>query len=360
MKFYAQTVPGIEEIAWLEIRSQLANANFEQYLFAKDRNGIVSFGYEGPISPLFRLRTVEDIFWQTLSVAKLSRGRQDLRYVHGLIWKGEAFGRAANQFLRYRKFSSPPTYSVVCRKYGRHQYRRKEIEQAALDALVKRYPRWTPVTENPQVEIWVNLLGSHLLCGVRLSDERMGQRYEEWEEPEATLRPSVAAAMVHLTSPAPADVFMDPLCGSGILLAERRAAQAYRLLLGGDLLAAHALAARHNLLGLRRHRRSKSIYTCQWEAGFLPLPAAAIDKIATRFPAGSQMESLPALERAYAAFMLEIGRVLKPNGRAIVFSHQYERLKEATRQQPHLEITTGYSLLVAGQWGRIYIIEQSA
>jgi hypothetical protein len=36
--FYAQTMPGVEEIAWLEIRDRLNNVSFREYLFAKEQN----------------------------------------------------------------------------------------------------------------------------------------------------------------------------------------------------------------------------------------------------------------------------------------------------------------------------------
>ena len=43
MTYYAQTMPGVEEIAWIEIRDRLKGAHFQRYLFAKEQNGIVVF-----------------------------------------------------------------------------------------------------------------------------------------------------------------------------------------------------------------------------------------------------------------------------------------------------------------------------
>ncbi|MCZ7667870.1 MAG: hypothetical protein M5U34_12025 [Chloroflexi bacterium] len=45
--YYVQTMPGLEEIAWLEIRDMLPGAKFGEYLFAKEQNGIVTFSYAG-------------------------------------------------------------------------------------------------------------------------------------------------------------------------------------------------------------------------------------------------------------------------------------------------------------------------
>ncbi|MEM7336847.1 MAG: RNA methyltransferase, partial [Chloroflexota bacterium] len=60
--FYAQTMPGIEDIAWLEIKSQLARVKFGEKLFAKDQNGLVLFDYQGDTADLLNLRTTEDLF----------------------------------------------------------------------------------------------------------------------------------------------------------------------------------------------------------------------------------------------------------------------------------------------------------
>jgi hypothetical protein len=49
-RYYAQTMPGIEEIAWLEIRDRLGKLKFAEYLFAPEQNGIVAFDYGGAMA----------------------------------------------------------------------------------------------------------------------------------------------------------------------------------------------------------------------------------------------------------------------------------------------------------------------
>ena len=149
--YYAQTMPGVEEIAWLEIRERLNTAAFHEYLFAKDQNGIVLFSYDGSLDKPLQLRTAEDIFLEAISKKRVSRGREDLKQISDLVHKSDTFGRAANTLLRYRKYSHPPTFRVVSRKYGKHQYRRKDFEIAVLRGVQARYPRWTPVADNAQV-----------------------------------------------------------------------------------------------------------------------------------------------------------------------------------------------------------------
>ena len=83
--YYIQTRPGLEEIAWLEIRDMLPNAKFGEYLFAQEQNGIVTFSYKGETADVNQLLTSEDEFLQALSLPKLSRGRQDLALVQEAV-----------------------------------------------------------------------------------------------------------------------------------------------------------------------------------------------------------------------------------------------------------------------------------
>ena len=355
--FYAQTMPGVEEIAWLEIREKLSRARFGQYLFAKDQNGIVVFHYDGDPKDVLQLRTTEDVFMQVLSVDKMSRGRRDLTQVVELVQQGEAFGKAMNDFLRLRKYNKPPTFRVISRKYGKHDYRRKDFERVVLQGLERRYPRWTPVADGGQIEVWANLLGSQLLVGVRLTDRTMRHRFQKMVELPASLRPSVAAAMVHLSEPHKDDVFVDPMCGSGTILLERLAAGPYRRLYGGDIDPERVEATKKNLF---QNAWVKGALVREWDVQQLPLNTYEVDKVVTNMPFGKQIGRGQDLGKLYAGLFTELARILKPNGRAILLTSEYDLLKETIRQQPKLEVVRGYSIAVLGQWGRIYIVDRKA
>jgi len=357
-RYYAQTMPGVEKIAWLEIRSRLAKAKFAEYVFAQEQNGIVAFDHGGNMADLLGLRTAEDVFIQAFSLPKVSRSWQDLRMIAGRVQKSAEFGQAMDALSRYRQFKRPPTYRVISRKYGQHQYRRKDFEQAVVKGLKARYPHWQLVSDQAQVEIWANLLGSRLLIGLRLSDRTMRHRYNKAVQLKASLRPSVAAAMVHLTEPEADDIFFDPMCGSGTLMQERQLAGAYGHILGGDILMERVDASWQNLAAHRKDIRHKAITVFQWDCRCLPLADKTIDKGATNLPFGKQIGSMQALQSLYSAFFGELERVLRPGGRVAVLSSEYDLVKDSVRRWPGLEILTGYSVAILGQWGRIYLIER--
>ena len=361
MTYYAQTMPGVEEIAWLEIRKRLKDAHFQRYLFAKEQNGIVVFDYPGPAADLLRLRTTEDVFMQIAHFDDLTRLKRDLRGIYEIIATSEATGRAVNDYLRVRRFSAPPTYRVISRQYGRFEYSRKDLTATVWRSLKQRYPRWTPVADDAQVEFWANLLGSTFLLGARLSDRTMRHRFERKVELPAALRPSVAAAMVFLTDPQPGDVFLDPMAGSGTILYERIQAGKFGRLLGGDIEQERVDAARKNVRGSRKKPGAGDppIDIRKWDARELPLADASVDKVATNLPFGKQLRGSETPAKLYPPVLAELQRVVRPGGRIVLLSSEYDLIKEEVRTLPRLTITTGYSVAVLGTWGRIYIVDVS-
>ncbi|MFQ5398982.1 MAG: TRM11 family SAM-dependent methyltransferase [Anaerolineae bacterium] len=349
LPYYAHTMPGVEQIAWLEIRFRLPGAQFGEYLFAKDKNGMVLFEYGGEPDNLHQLRTAEALFLQALPLTRLSRSRRDLAKVTDLVHQSADFGRAVNAWTRQRKLPGHPRYRVICHKYGKHDYRLGDLYRAAVAGMNARYPHWPMVEEGADLEVWVNLLGSQLLCGVRLSDRR-----KKKGAPADSLRPSVAAAMVFLTEPDSADVFLDPLCCRGTVLRERRFAGRYGRLLAGERAQEQIAAARKALIIPRRRALPKATHLFRWDTQRLPLADRSIDKVASALPSGRG-----AGTRLYPALFAELARVLRPGGRAVLLSSTFELVKETVRRQAGLEIMTGYSMAVAGRWGRIYIIKRT-
>lgn len=350
-------MPGVEEIAWLEIKERLNRVKFVDKLYAKEQNGIVLFEYEGATENLLQLRTAEDVFVLAHSEKKLTKGWDDLYTLTKKIARSSFFTTAVDTLLAHHKQQPEGielTYRVISRLHGRFEYRRIDLARSVEKGIKAKYPRWKKVEDKARIEIWVNALGSQLLIGLRLSDRTMRHRFKKQSEQRASLRPSVAAAMIHLTQPTPGDIFLDPMCGSGTLLMERRLTEDYGRILGGDIDAQRIRAAYANLHAMRREQ-SETINLFQLDAKQLPFQTGSVDKVASNLPFGKQLGSKAEVARLYPAFFQEVERILKPGGRAVILSSEYELVKTAVRTCPTLTILTGYSIAVLGQWGRIYI-----
>lgn len=358
--YYAQTMPGAEKIAWREIKDTLPGVKFVEFLFAEGQNGIVRFAYDGAVTDLFNLRTAEDVFVEALPEQKLTRDWIDLRK----LADGVANTAVFTQALKVHKTVHPKqrrtvTYRVISRKYGKHQYRRKDVADSVIKGMERREPKWQAAGDKGQIEIWVNVLGSQLLCGLRLSDKTMRHRFRRKEDLPAALRPSLAAAMVYLSNPDADDIFLDPMCGSGTILMERRLFGPYQQMLAADMGTEQVTITRKNVDSqTKAPPRAWAVW--QGDGQQLPLSAGSINKLVTNLPFGKQIGSPEQVARLYPLVFKEMERVLQANGRAIVLSSEFDLVKTAVRDCPDLNIVTGYSVATLGQWGRIYIIERTS
>ena len=129
-------------------------------------------------------------------------------------------------------------------------------------------------------------------------------------------------------------------------------------ILAGDIAPDRVDAARQNMPKPRKGRKKRSISIRQWDARQLPLEDASIDKVATNLPFGKQIGTRRELDSLYAAVFAELERVVRPKGRIVLLSSEFDLVKSSIRNRPHLRIVTGYSVATLGHWGRIHIVER--
>jgi 23S rRNA G2445 N2-methylase RlmL len=209
------------------------------------------------------------------------------------------------------------------------------------------------VEEDADVELWVNLLRDELLCGVRLSGAEMRHRDYQVEHTPASLRPSVAAALVRLTKPNASDVFLDPVVGSGTILLERAAAGPYSRLIGGDNSADVLDVARANARGVRQ------LELREWDARALPLADASVDKAALNLPFGRQISPGANLRELYRTVFAELVRVIRPGGTVATLAGDASAVDSALRSNPTLRLIRRITVNLLGYDATISVLARS-
>ena len=87
---------------------------------------------------------------------------------------------------------------------GEHGFRRADAREAFVAGLAGKIPHgWQYSNENAWLEIWLTIYSKTAVCGVRLSDRTMRHRTYKLDHVAASLRPTVAAAMVRLAGHRP-------------------------------------------------------------------------------------------------------------------------------------------------------------
>jgi len=318
---YAMVMPGVEEVATEEIEKLLSGA------IKRTSQGIVVFRTPEVETQVLRLRTTEDVFLLAWGTDRLSYKAADLESIRHWTAHDVDWDRLLQIHHRIRpKPSGKPTYRLVTQMSGVHGYRRIDAGKALARGLQGKLPAsWRPAEENAAVEIWLTIQDATAVCGLRLSDQSMRHRTYKREHLPASLRPTLAAAMVRLAEARPGHVVLDPMCGVGTILAEQLALGKFRVL-GGDREIVALRAAAVNL------RRLGTAHLARWDATCLPLPDQAVDRIVSNPPFGKQLSRPEAIGPLYRRMIPEYDRVLRPAGRAVLLVGDPAPLREAAKK----------------------------
>jgi tRNA (guanine6-N2)-methyltransferase len=325
--FIAQTQPGFESIVWSEIEARVPSAREQARRQVGDRAGLSIFTTTTP-HKLRSLRCAEDVLLLAgycYGLSSESAGLDQIRFasreapfVEEALNARVVFQPAARAGRRLR-------FRVVARQVGDHEFRRVDLQRVVgLGIAERRDHTWRLDEDAADVEFWATQIGSELLLGIRLSDERMRHRDYKIAHRPGSLRPAVAAAMAWLSDPRDDDILLDPFCGVGTVLIERAHLGRYRNLIGSDRDPGAIRAARENI-----GPRFKPLELHDdWDAGALPLADASVTKIATNLPWGIKHGSHAVNRRRYGDWLAEMNRVLAPEGKMILLTAEWRLMRD--------------------------------
>ncbi|MFP3895938.1 MAG: methyltransferase [Anaerolineales bacterium] len=355
--YYAHTMPGLEKVAGNEIWERLQGASVQGFRRVRDKNGLVLFDYTGDPRNLLGLRTTEDVFIILAHAAEVPRGHRGLSTIYETIRRAPTLRKALS--LHKQATDAKPkshfSFRVISRMASNQPYKRIDLQRRVEKALQRRRRiPWQRVDSGEDIEIWVNLIGSEFICGLRLSDATMRHSTYKTAHIPASLRPSVAAAMVRLSQPQKSDVFLDPMCGAGTILIERGLAEYHGLLLGGDTDDEALRAAAENI-----GPRHKPRQLFRWDACRLALRSHSVDRIVCNPPFGGKSKSLRSLPLLYNDFFREVERVLKPGGLAVILTSKAGLVQHMVKEIATLQIIQDQSLQILGRKAIIFVIWQS-
>jgi tRNA (guanine6-N2)-methyltransferase len=323
---YALVHPGLESVAAEEIERDLKAE------VKKSSRGVVVFRVADIDPNLLDLRTVEDVYLFAWGTDQLTYRADDLDKIRRWTAREADWGRLLRVHHSIRpKPKGKPTFRIVTQMEGHHGYLRRDAAKAFAQGLAGKFPEsWKPAEENAAVEFWLTIDNATAVCGVRLSDRTMRHRTYKLEHRPASLRPTVAAAMVRLAGIKPHHVVLDPMCGAGTILAEHLIAVGRLRMekppaVGGDRDAGAVRAAVTNLSKLGSAR------IFQWDATRLPLPDAMVDRVVSNPPFGKQLGTPESVGLLYRDALREYNRVLRAGGQAVLLAADMAALRTAAR-----------------------------
>jgi len=321
---YAQTIPGLEEIASAEISQHLGAE------ILRTAPGLVVFRPEELDRELLELRTVEDVFLLAWGSDGLTYRAKDLDFIEKwTATKPDWPKLLAIHHAIHPKPKGTPGYWLVVQQSGKHVYQRQSARQALARGLGRNiHPKWRFVEENADIEFWLTIDGTQAICGLRLSTRDMRHRTWKREHRAASLRPVVAAAMAWQAELGPGMVVLDPMCGAGTLLGEARLmlqshGRGRLRLTGGDVDLDALETARLNL----RNLGGAELF--RWDARRLPMADQSVDRILCNLPFGITYGVGQDLGALYTRSFREMRRVLRPKGLAVLLTSEAATAREA-------------------------------
>ncbi len=316
-RYYALTVPGIEDLAAAELRR--AGASRIETLSGFDKRDSIVLFEAGSAAATLRCGLLEDVFAVLVDVP-VPKGRG----------APSVLARAAERttleaaMLEHHALASKKrgrSYKVIARVAGRQAFRRQDVEAAFGRAIGRVLPHWVQVRGDAAVEVWVHVVGERAIVGLRLSSDELAQRRWKRAHLPASLKPTVARALVELGEPRAGDVFVDPMCGAGTIARERSDAGPARMIIGGDVDVAALAASRENL--------GRGVRLAQWDATRLPFQDGSVDAFVVNPPYGRQHQPTEGVGGLYREMMREARRVLRRGGRCVVLTGEAEALGRA-------------------------------
>jgi len=197
---------------------------------------------------------------------------------------------------------------------GSH-FDRRDLARFIARELAQRRVR----LDDDAPELWVFAVDATYYICRRVRDDR---RPERIAERPGSLPPTIAAAMAFLGHARDEDAILDPVCGSGTLLAEAHARAPGAALFSFDLDPAAIAAARRNL--------AKTVARLEVGDGRRTgLPASSFSLFLANLPFGRQFGDRAGNPQLYGELMAEMHRLGRPGWRAVLLSSDEVALRAA-------------------------------
>ena len=301
------------------------------------------------VARLPTLRTVEDVFWLMGRPQRVS-ARRDLSKLSSVVTRSAIlYGLELRNQLFHPKKPKTPTFNCFVKQDRDRAVYRKDIAGRINAGIAAAFGKWKN-TDPASIELWAFYIDEFLHLGFRLSDEKMKYRGTKPIRREGALRPTVAAAMIHVAAPRKGESVLDPMCGTGTILAEGIAQGTGAFFTGGDIDTEAVELTMQRLNG----REAK---VQEWDATKLPLDASSADCIVCNLPFGKQYSTETENRTLYPALVRSWTEKLKPGGRMILLTSDGTTLERALKQQG-LSWSVASKVKVLGVWAKIYRIRK--
>jgi 23S rRNA G2445 N2-methylase RlmL len=209
-----------------------------------------------------------------------------------------------------------------------------------------------PISEQASAELYTFCVDeAYYICLPYSSASDAPLRANRESERQGALPPTIAAAVAFLGKPKADDVIIDPVCGTGTLLAEARAYASTARLIGVDIDPNALASAKRNLC----HITNLELITA--DSTRTDLPASIATLFLANLPFGKQFGSKMNNPELYKALLAEMNRVGIPRKwRAVLLTSDIDAMEAALGHFSKLSLDKRISVVVRGEKATIFLV----
>jgi 23S rRNA G2445 N2-methylase RlmL len=308
------------------------------------------FSFRGPLADLLELRTAQAAYLALSFEGHRPTallGHQNLR----TLLDGIAAVSALHRPGTFRSFR----FSAAGRSTSTFGRLAEELELLSglshdpdTGELLIRVRRADQASSRSSEDGWEALL--------RLSPRPLATRAWRVRNLPGALNATIAAAMVELTQPRPADRFLNLLCGSGTLLVERLLRGAAAEAVGVDLDAGAIESAGANLEAAGVAGQARLL---EADAAASGLPLNHFSALCADLPYGNLVGSHRQNALLYPKLLREAARLAVPGAAFVVITHELRLFDASLRDaRPWWRLERRLRVLQGGQRPQIYVLRR--
>ncbi len=342
LSYEAEVLPGLKPFALEELRRCFQRAIT---FYAGDDPDCIRFHFTGPPRDLLALRTVVAVY--AAEHFAIPRPRALLGHAH--------LSRLLDAIERLRSLHPPDafhTFRISAAGSGSTTFSRLIGELANRTGLVHQ-----PDEADLLLRVRPSAFkreGWEVL--IRLSPRPLSARSWRVCDMPGALNATIAAAMVELTRPSPADCFLNLMCGSGTLLIERLLRRPAARTVGCDIDINALRCARENIAasGL-----SAMVELINMDATRLEYPDGTFNVLCVDLPWGQLSGTHIENVSLYSAVLTEAARVSTAGAWLAAITHEVKLFESLLPEVAFLwEVQDVIKVLQGGLHPRIYALRR--
>ena len=292
--------------------------------------GIIIFSYGSDLKSLVLMKTADDILFLIKKFQDIDRYRSSLIDMK-IQLRHVNLDKTLATCSRVRKIAKK-TYGVKASYIGRRDYTAAEVE----DTIMHEMKDWKK-SDDPEISLRVILTQDISFIGSSLTRMPLYMQNRLQTVP-GSLRPSLANILIRLSGLKKEHVFLDPMCGSGMIAIEAK--KITEKCIAGD--------KEEKTLEIAKQNASKAgaeIEFHGWDARKTGLEKGSVDRIICNLPFGKQIE---LDEHLIMDAVEEMARILKRDGRIVLLSKEQIPLPADLHLKEEIKIrNSGLDLLIS-------------